>query len=116
MCDKLFAGEHLLNIKEGFGSKAVLRAVIRGTVASGHPLNTTAGNTVRVLSYIKYIAHKANVYVEPLVAGDDALVFIERKDLDAFYEVFGTVYDVPTKEFPMGEPRPHGLGLLAKEF
>ena len=51
---------------------------IRGTTFSGHPTRTTLGNTLRTILYTEYYLRGINH--EVVVAGDDCVVFCERKD------------------------------------
>lgn len=37
---------------------SVLKARINGKVLSGHPIVTSTGNTLRVISYLKYMEYK----------------------------------------------------------
>jgi hypothetical protein len=85
---------------------------LRGTVLSGVANRTTLGNTLRVLSYIDYIAHKAKVpenCYRRLVSGDDALVLMHPQWIPRFTKWFWKCYS-PTPGFTQ-----HGLGLLCRE-
>jgi len=94
----------------GFDGKVkVLKAVIRGTVFSGHPTRTTFGNTLRVIFYLKYAFYLAGITKYSLfVCGDDVLAMIESCELDKFYRNFYRVYCID-KSTPM-----HGLGQVTK--
>jgi len=51
------------------------RLTLRGTTFSGHPTKTTLGNTMRSILYYRFIAHKAGVEADLLVAGDDVVMW-----------------------------------------
>jgi hypothetical protein len=85
---------------------------IRGTVLSGVANRTTLGNTLRVLSYIDYIAHKAGVpenCYRRLVSGDDALILMHPQWIPKFTKWFWKCY-TSTPGFIE-----HGLGLICRE-
>lgn len=68
---------------------------IKGTTLSGHPTRTTLGNSLKVLSYAKYIL--ANSYIPDnqykiFVSGDDVIMFLERNHEPHFTKKFGTYY------------------------
>lgn len=57
----------------------IMKALLKGTVFSGHPSRTTWGNTIRILYYNYALAAKYG-YLEGyhcFVAGDDVLEIIE---------------------------------------
>lgn len=37
---------------------SIFKAKINGKVLSGHPIVTSTGNTLRVISYLKFLEHK----------------------------------------------------------
>lgn len=51
---------------------------LSGTTFSGHPTWTTLGNTFRTYLYIEYMLE--GIDHEVIVAGDDSVIFAERKD------------------------------------
>jgi hypothetical protein len=73
-----------------------MKYTIKGTTFSGHPTRTTFGNTMRVLLYAGFVAHKANIpvdftkkrqrgLIEFFVSGDDAMVKLSKDaDLENF--------------------------------
>ena len=87
---------------------------IEGTQATGK-MNTSQGNTVRALCYVRYACFKAGLiegidyFVE--ACGDDTIIFMEKDLINKFEETtFQYVYtknnyDVPTV---------HGLGQIAR--
>jgi len=81
---------------------------LRGTVTSGDPLRTTLGNTMRLLSYLEYIAHLAGINASCLVAGDDGLIIVESRDAPHFAKYMDMVY---VKDGECG-----GLGQICKEY
>jgi len=61
-----------------------MKALLKGTVFSGHPSRTTWGNTIRILYYNYALAAKYG-YLEGyhcFVAGDDVLEIIESWLID----------------------------------
>jgi len=83
--------------------KIELKGTVKGTVFSGHPTRTTWGNTLRVLSYIKYLMRNSNKEYECFVSGDDATMIIEREDLDYTITAIHRAYCFGSVGF-------HGLG------
>jgi hypothetical protein len=63
---------------------------LKATVYSGHPSKTTWGNTTRALLFMKRVADDLNLRwnkdIVVLQAGDDTLIFIERKYRSLFKE------------------------------
>lgn len=82
-----------------------MKAVVSGTVFSGHPTRTTFGNTLRVITYMKYIFSLGQIDKYGLfVCGDDVLGIIENEQKELFEGVFYRVYTTDkTANF-------HGLG------
>lgn len=80
---------------------------IDGTVFSGSPTLTTLGNTMRVILCLKFTLVNAGITNYVLrVAGDDAVLWIERADFEAFARQARKFY-APNKD-----PRRHGLGQV----
>jgi len=92
--------------------KVLFEGMIKGTTFSGHSVRTTLGNTLRVISYSKFVCAIAgipeNAY-KVCVAGDDVIMRLQRKYLQVFWQAFWTVYS--PRELNLG----HGLGQLAKD-
>jgi len=92
----------------------LFKGKLRGTVFSGHPTRTTWGNTLRVLSYahfIKYLAKIPDNEIYIFAAGDDMLIFMERKHQEVFYLNYRKVYiyeELLAMETELGIC--HGLG------
>jgi len=70
-----------------------------GTTFSGHPTRTTFGNTVRVMLYIAYVAHRAGIkqiwkmkdFVF-FVSGDDSIIKLKNNLVRAFSRSFRALY------------------------
>jgi len=92
------------------GKHELLKVECTGTVLSGNATATTFGNTLRVLSYLNFIAYKTGVSISPFVAGDDLLIILERQDADKFKAGMSLVY---CNEATKGV---YGLGLVMKEL
>jgi len=59
----------------------LMQGKLNGTVFSGDSIQTSFGNTLRQLAYIHYIADKQGIpqdKIWPNVAGDDAIICIDR--------------------------------------
>jgi hypothetical protein len=85
-----------------------------GTVYSGHPSKTTAGNTTRILMLIWACCLKAGIEINkecfPFQAGDDTVLIMEKERVDAlkaqldeFYSDEG--YGLVMKDFGVSETR-----------
>jgi len=72
-------------------------------VFSGHPTRTTWGNTLRVLSYIKFIARNIEQKYCIFVSGDDAAIIIPRIYLQSFLINLHKSYSIESEGI-------HGLG------
>jgi hypothetical protein len=112
----------VINYNEGQFKRAGIKLAsgeIHNGVPSGDPLQTTLGNTNRVVLFILYICHLAGIqtqvdnavdfdaYVQ--AAGDDVLVILSKALLAAFREALAKVY---TTEKGVE----HGLGLLLSDY
>lgn len=89
----------------------LLTAIMKGTVFSGHPTRTTLFNTLRVISYARFIAHLAAIPKHEFriyAAGDDICVILNRKYLAAFKRCYKLVYIHDKMKNP--ENASHGLG------
>jgi len=65
----------------------LITVIMKGTVFSGHPTRTTLFNTLRVMSYARFVAHLANIdkkHFRMHVAGDDLCVILNKKYLKKF--------------------------------
>lgn len=63
---------------------SVFKARINGKVLSGHPIVTSTGNTLRVISYLKYLEYKIqqdypSFRLYPGQAGDDGMHIVVIK-------------------------------------
>jgi len=93
----------------------LINGVIKGTTFSGHPTRTTLGNSLRVYLYARFVAARAGVPVGVIVAGDDVLCFVSRKQLPRFRNIFWACYIDGAKVQPK-EKCTHGLGQVAKDY
>jgi hypothetical protein len=104
-----------INQKIGNRFHKVVTGKITGTTFSGHPTRTTLGNSLRVYSYVNFIAKRARITIAPLIAGDDVICFVSKKDIPAFKKSFDRVY-IDGNKFKNTDEVQHGLGQLSKDF
>lgn len=61
-----------------------LTAIIKGLVMSGHPFVTSSGNTLRCITYIKFLEHmiskEFDIRIYPDQNGDDGIhdIFVRK--------------------------------------
>lgn len=75
---------------------------------SGHPLDTTLGNTVRSLLYARLIEKLARVETQACAAGDDLVIFCRKGDGGTLLKAAREFYATPDTRGP------HMLGQVAK--
>jgi hypothetical protein len=104
-------------ISHKVGNKYIktVTGTIKGTTFSGHPTRTTLGNSLRVYLYSRYISHISQIPIAPLVAGDDVICFVSRKNITRFKRHFDRVY-IDGEKYTAKDPVTHGLGQLSKDF
>jgi hypothetical protein len=93
----------------------VVQGTIDGTTFSGHPTRTTLGNSLRVFLYAKYVEYLASTKVGILVAGDDVICFVSKRDLPAFQRSFWQIY-IDGSDMDSKDMITHGLGQVAKDY
>jgi len=69
-----------------------MRGTIIGGVQSGQPHRTTLGNTIRVISFMKYIRSRYNLKFDFLVVGDDVLVITDVQCVNSIRQALLTIY------------------------
>lgn len=71
--------------------RKIFKALIRGTVTSGHPTRTTFGNTLRVILFYKFMFMKAGIeHYRMYVGGDDFFAILLDADKERFRAVVAT--------------------------
>lgn len=71
----------------------MFRAVINGTVTSGHPTRTTFGNTLRVILMYQYIFSVSGISrYRMYVGGDDFYAILLDKDYSKFCQHTGQIF------------------------
>lgn len=91
------------------GGQSLGHVKIKGTVFSGSPVLTTFGNTLRVIHSIKFMMEHARIDPSSYVlrvAGDDAVMWVERKDLKTVQASIKRLYSTDKGD------RQHGLGQV----
>jgi len=109
--DILVSNEFRIQVNYPKMKQIAIKGVLKGTVFSGHALSTTLGNTLRVLSYVYFVAELAGVpweCIQPFVAGDDAVVAIAPEYAEIFEDNIHKVYARQDTD------REHGLGQVIK--
>jgi len=109
--ENLVSNEFRILVKYPKTNITAVKGKLKGTVFSGHALSTTLGNTLRVLSYVYYVAYRAQVpwdMIQPFVAGDDAVVAIAPEYVEEFENQLHAVYARQDAD------RVHGLGQVIK--
>jgi len=109
--EQLTSNKYSIKLTYPKSNAIAIQGTLEGTVFSGHTLSTTLGNTLRVLSYCYFVAYKAGIpfsEVQPLVAGDDAVVGIAEEKVEVFKVALHQVYATSDT------PRKHGLGQVLK--
>ena len=98
--------------------EVVCSGSVTGTVFSGHSVRTTFGNSLRVVSFVRFIMERAGIPQSCYrlnVAGDDVMLFLEKEHLSNFRTAFNAVY-IDGNTFDMKDKVAHGLGQVAKDF
>jgi hypothetical protein len=88
----------------------VLSGVIQGTTFSGHPTRTTFGNSLRVMTYVRFamsLGRISNDDFRLFVSGDDVLLLLKKQVAQPALKSLRRVY---TEEQAYVQ---HGLGLLS---
>jgi len=108
--ERLCATTHRMRIPSKHNRfKNIMTMLVHHGVFSGLAHRTTLGNTLRVYLYAKFITHLSGINADILVAGDDSIIIMERKDFISFEFWFWQIYSLPTV-------MNHGLGQVCKSL
>ena len=75
-----------------WGRRPMMKGKLRGTTFTGHPMRTTFGNTIRVMSYVRF-ALRSIEHKRIFVCGDDVMFVTMLDDANKVGDLLKQAYD-----------------------